>query len=71
MKEERVLRSYILATIWNRKIRDRPEYKWGTLTKSIMIGQFNGGGWENKLQWIMQATINGNGAKRIIIKTNG
>jgi len=71
MKEERVLRSYILATIWNRKIRDRPEYKWGPLTKSIMTGEFNGGEWENKLQWIMQTTINGNGPKIIIIKTNG
>jgi hypothetical protein len=36
-----------------------------------MTGQFNGGEWENKLQWIMQTTINGNGPKIIMIKTNG
>jgi hypothetical protein len=28
-----------------------------------MTGQFNGGEWENKLQWIMEKTINGNGPK--------
>jgi hypothetical protein len=72
-----MLRCSITATIWNRRIRDRPAYKWEPLTKSVMAGQFNGVEWENKLQWIMQATINGNGPKIIIIiiiiiiKTNG
>jgi hypothetical protein len=38
MKEKRVLRSAMLATIWNRRITDRPAYKWKPHPKSIMAG---------------------------------